>query len=208
LQGRRNPFISREGVPFVILAVALVGLAIRSLDPVYVAGAVTVLVVVFLVFRDPPRSIPASPLGVISPVDGTVVAVDQVDQGVLHGKAHRIRIRINSFGTYTARAPVEGKIGDLRADNGDNPVDYQTNALWIRTDEGEDVVLQFSGHRFGLAPRSFYQFGERVGQGQRFAYLRVTRFAELHLSITSQVLVSPGETVVAGIDLLGKLPHP
>ena len=81
-------------------------------------------------------------------------------------------------------------------------------ALWIRTDEGEDVVLQFSGHRFGLAPRTFYQFGERVGQGQRFAYLRVTRFAELHLSITSQVLVSPGQSVVAGIDLLGKLPHP
>ncbi len=208
MQGRRNPFIAREGIPFVILAATLLGLAIRSSDPGYSVAAAIVLVIAFLVFRDPPRSIPASPLGVISPVDGKVVAVDQVDQGVLHGTAHRVRIRIDSFGTYTARAPVEGKIGDLQAGAGGDPVDYQTNALWIRTDEGEDVVLQFSGYRFGLAPRSFIQLGERVGQGQRCAYLRLTRFAEIHLPANGQVLVSPGQTVVAGVDLLGKLPHP
>ena len=208
MQGRRNPFIAREGIPFVILAAILLGLAIRYLDVAYAVVAAAILVVTFLVFRDPPRMIPASPLGVVSPVDGTIAAVDLVDRGVLQGKAHRVRVRIDSFGTYTARAPVEGQIKDLQVGAEGKAIDYQTNALWIQTDEGADVVLQFSGYRFGLAPRSFIQFGERVGQGQRCAYLRLTRFAELHLPITGQVLVSPGQTVVAGVDLLGKLPHP
>ena len=208
MQGRRNPFIAREGIPFALLFAIGFAFAVSYLDPGYSVAAAVALVVVFLIFRDPRRDIPASPLGVVSPVDGRVAAVDLVDKGVMHGKARRVLLRIDSFGTYTARSPVEGKIMDLLAVGGDEAVDYQTNALWVQTDEGEDVVLQFRGYHFGLAPRSFLQIGERVGQGQRSAYLRLTRFAELHLPINAQVLVEPGQNVVAGIDLIGKLPHP
>jgi phosphatidylserine decarboxylase len=70
------------------------------------------------------------------------------------------------------------------------------------------VVLQFDGYRLGLAPRSFVRFGERVGQGQRCAYLRLVRYAEVHLPIRSKVLVEPGQLLLAGSDLIGKVPHP
>jgi len=208
LEGRRNPFIAREGLPFVLSAALAFGLALRYLDIAFAFAAALLFFVFVLVFRDPRRGIPASPLGVVSPVDGQVVDVDLADKDVLHGEAHRVQIRIDSFGTYTARAPVEGKIMDLRSVNGDSVADYRTNALWIQTDEGDDIVLQFHGYRFGLAPQSFIRFGERVGQGQRCAYLRLTRFAELHLPIESKILVKPGQVVVAGTDLIGKVPHP
>ncbi len=191
-----------------MLAALALGLALRYLDIVFAVAAALVFFVFVLVFRDPRRGIPASPLGVVSPVDGQVVDVDLVDKGVLHGEAHRVQIRIDGLGTYTARAPVEGKIMDLRSVNDDKIVDYRTNALWIQTDEGDDIVLQFHGYRFGFAPQSFIRFGERVGQGQRCAYLRLTRFAELHLPIDSKILVKPGQVVVAGTDLIGKVPHP
>jgi len=208
LEGRRNPFVAREGIPFLLIAAVAFVFALRFLDVAFVVAAAMLLFVCFLIFRDPLRVVPASPLGVISPVDGRVIAVDLADKGVLHGEAHRVQIRIDSFGTYTARAPIEGKIKDLASVNGDQVVDYRTNALWIQTDEGDDVVLQFHGHPFGLAPRSFIRFGERVGQGQRCAYLRLTRIAELHLPIESKILVKPGQRVVAGTDLIGKVPHP
>ena len=207
MEGRRNPFVAREGVPFLLLGGAILGFSLKYLDVIFVAAAVLLFAVLFLVFRDPRRIIPASPLGVVSPVDGRVISVDLVDKGVLQGEAHRIQIRINSLGTYTARAPVEGKINDLRSIAGDQVVDYRTNALWIQTDEGDDIVLQFHGYRFGLAPLSFERYGERVGQGQRCAYLRLTRIAELHLPIASKILVKPGQTVVAGTQLIGKLTH-
>jgi phosphatidylserine decarboxylase len=208
LEGRRNPFVAREGVPFLAIAAVAFLLALRYLDIAVAFALALLFFVLVLIFRDPRRGIPASPLGVVSPVDGQVVDVDLADKGVLQGEAHRVRIRIDSFGTYTARAPVEGKIMDLRSINGDKVVDYETNALWLQTDEGDDVVLQFRGFRFGLAPKSFVRFGERVGQGQRCAYLRLTRFAEVHLPIESTVLVKPGQVVVAGADLIGKVPHP
>ncbi len=207
MEGRRNPFVAREGLPFLFLAALALGLSARYLDVVFTVAAATALFVLLLVFRDPHRAIPPSPLGVVSPVDGRVIDVDLVDKGVLQGEAHRVRIQIDSFGTYTARAPVEGKVMDLHSDTGGAVADYRTNAMWIRTDEGDDVVLQFHGHRFGLAPQSFVRFGERIGQGQRCAYLRLTRIAELHLPIGSQILVEPGQIVLAGTDLIGKVPH-
>ena len=86
-------------------------------------------------------------------------------------------------------------------------IDYETNALWVQTDEGDDIVLQFTGYRLGLAPRAIVQFGDRVGQGKRCAYLRLTRYAEVHLPISSTVLVEPGQLVVAGSDVIAKLLH-
>ena len=208
LRGRRNPFVANEGIPFLLVSVGLCWVAFRYLGVLWLAVGVVLFVILFLIFRDPQRRIPAVPLGVFSPVDGRVVEVDLVDQGVLQGEAHRIVMRINSLGTYTARCPVEGKVMDLNSVAGDRVVDYRTNALWVQTDEGDDVVLQFRGYRFGLAPKSFVRFGERLGQGSRCAYLRLTRFAEIHLPIDSTVLVEPGQRIVAGRDLLGKLPHP
>lgn len=207
MEGRRNPFVAREGIPFLIMAAVAIYLSLRFLDVFSTVLAGLLFLVLFLLFRDPRREVPATPLGVISPVDGRVIEVDLVDKGVLQGEAHRIRIQIDPFGTYTARAPVEGKIMDLRTVASNKVVDYQTNALWIQTDEGDDVVLQFSGFRYGLAPRSFIRIGERVGQGHRCAYLRLTRVAEVHLPIESKVLVKPDQVVVAGTDLIGKVPH-
>ena len=208
MEGRRNPFVAGEGAPFLLAAAAAFFLALRFLDVSFAVAAGLLFFVFILIFRDPRRDIPASPLGVVSPVDGRVISVDLVDKGVLHGEAHRVQIRIDSFGTYTARAPIEGKIKNLASVNGDQVVDYRTNALWIQTDEGDDVVLQFHGYRFGLAPHSFIRYGERVGQGQRCAYLRLTRVAELHLPIESKILVKEGQVMVAGTDLIGKVPHP
>lgn len=208
MQGRRNPFVAREGIPFLAIAALSAWIAFRFLDPVFIAGPALLFVLFYLMFRDPRRTIPAVPLGVVSPVDGRVEKVDLVDRGVLQGEAHRVFINIDILGTYTARCPVEGSIKDLNTLASDTVVDYRTNALWVQTDEGDDVVLQFRGYRWGLGPASFVRYGDRLGQGQRCAYLRLTRVAEVHLPIESKVLVEPGQRVIAGLDLIGKLPHP
>ena len=208
MEGRRNPFVAREGVPFLLISAVAFLVALHYLDIGIAVTMALLFFVLVLVFRDPRRGIPAAPLGVVSPVDGKVIDIGLTDKGVLQGEAHRIRIRINALGTYTARAPIEGKIMDLRSVDPHRVADYQTHALWVQTDEGDDVVLQFDGYRFGLAPKSLVRFGERVGQGQRCAYLRLTRFAEIHLPIESKVLVQPGQVVMAGTDLVGKVPHP
>ena len=146
------------------------------------------------------------PLGVVSPVDGVVTEVGLTDKSILNGEAHKIVVAVDSLGTYTARCPVEGKIMDFRAASEKGRLKPGTTGLWVRTDEDDDVVLQFRGHRFGAAPRAILRYGERVGQGQRCAYLRLTRLAEVQFPINGRALVKEGDTVVAGTDILAKLP--
>lgn len=192
-----------------MLAVVIAAFAAwHFLGPIATALPLAVLVWLFLIFRDPSREVPAVPLGVVSPVDGVVLAVSLTDSSVLGGEAQKISIAVDSFGTYTARCPVEGKIMDLcgegdKARPGANP-----NGLWVRTDEEDDVILQFAGHRFGLAPRASMRFGERVGQGQRCAFLRLTRRADVQLPLAARIQVEKGQRVSAGSDLLAKLPPP
>jgi len=192
----------------MVLVAAAALFIIRDYGPWYAMLPGLVLIFMYLLFRDPPREVPSVALGVVSPADGEVVEIGTTDKCVVQGEAHMIRIRISCLGTYTARSPVEGKVMDLHSSTEGVGPECPANALWVQTDEGDSVVLQFQGYRFGLAPRSFIRFGERIGQGHRCAYLRLARFAEVYMPIDGKVLVQPGQQVVAGSDLIGTVPHP
>ena len=189
------------------LVAAIAVYIVRYSEPWLALLPVIGFVLLYLLFRDPRREVPSVALGIVSPVDGEVIEIEQTDKCVVQGEAHRIRIRINSLGTYTARSPVEGKVMDLHSELEGVGRDCPANALWVRTDEGESVVLQFSGYRLGLPPRSFIRYGERVGQGHRCAYLRLARYADVYMPISGMVKVEPGTVVTAGCDLLGTVTH-
>ena len=205
---RRNLLVASEGIPFLTAVAILTVVVFQFWGAVFTIVPILLLFYLYLVFRDPKRVVPAVPLGVVSPADGVVVDVSVTDKGALERECHKIVIRVNSLGTYTARCPIEGKIMDLHSEPVERLVANNSSGLWVRTDEDDDVVLQFHGHRFGLAPLAFMRYGERVGQGQRCAFLRLTRHAEVQLPISSHVLVKTGQRVMAGADVLAKLPHP
>jgi phosphatidylserine decarboxylase len=194
VHGRRNPFVAQEGLPLLLLAFLSTIILIRYFEPAFAAIPAAALVLLYLVFRDPQRVVPSVALGVFSPVDGKVVAVEQIDTGATGAPAQRIVIEVDSLGSYTARSPVEGTIKDMR-----------DKALWLQTDEGEDVVLRFRNFRLGLAPRALLGVGARLGQGQRCAYLRLARIAEVEFPAGGRVLVAPGSKVVAGMDVIANV---
>lgn len=208
MHGRRNPFVASEGVLPLLMMIVIAVLLIRYSEPWFALLPALLFVLMFLLFRDPRRDGPSVALGLVSPVDGEVTLVETTNQCVVQGEAYRIRIRIDSLGTYTARSPMEGRVMNLHSSTEGVGPDCPANALWVRNDEGDHIVLQFDGYRLGLAPRSFIRIGERVGQGHRCAYLRLAKFADVYMPVDGKVLVQPGQRVVAGIDLIGTVPRP
>lgn len=203
---RSKSFIAGEGMPVLLGLGALVALLWYFGAHGYALLAAALLACGFALFRDPRREIATAPLGIVSPVDGRVVEAGSTDKGVLGEKVHRIVIRVNPFGSYTARCPVEGKVMDLHCERPGGAAASGVGGLWLHTDEGEDVLLQFRGHRFGLVPDAIVGYGSRVGQGQRCAYLRWTRFADVELPAAGRIAVSEGQAVTAGSDVLAHLP--
>lgn len=210
MRDRSNPLVAQEGVLPLLLVLVLAAYLVFYHDPRLALIPAAAFVLMFLLFRDPDRDVPPVALGIVSPVDGEVIAVDTTNRCVVQGEAHCVRIRINPFGTYTARSPIEGRVMDLGSKIeglGTQPT-CPVNALWVETDEGSSVVLQFHEYRLGLPPLSFIGLGERLGQGQRCAYIRLARIAEVYLPIDGKVHVAPGQTVKAGSDVIAAVPHP
>ncbi|MEM7083621.1 MAG: hypothetical protein AAF465_12900 [Pseudomonadota bacterium] len=204
---RQFPLIAREGWPFILAVLLLLIGSFRLGGLPLVLPCMVLLLLLVLLFRDPHRDVPSKPLAVVSPVDGRILSVEPTDKGVLQRESIRIVIRIFAVGAYTARSPTEGKVLNLIDNLTDGSRLLGVGGLWVRTDERDDVVVLMKGRRGWSRPVSFVGYGERLGQGQRFAFMRLARQAEIYVPINSKLQVKQGDRVRAGSDILSMFVH-
>ncbi len=207
-----HPYIAREGWLF-IAAIALSGFVAKFYFGLLAALALWLLcgVVAFL-FIDPPRMIPAAPLGVVCPADGEVIAIEQVRDESLERDATMITIRMKRLGSYVTRAPIEGKIikywfspAEAKHDSGAAAIDRYS--MWLQSDENDNVVVRMGVASKALKPVCYHQSGERIGQGERCGLVRFGGLVEVLLPVSARVKVAVGDRVIAGSDILAMLVH-
>ncbi len=202
---KRFPIIAAEGVPLLVLTAALLVAAFHWFGWAAALPLLLALIAMVLLFRDPARDVPAAPSTVLAPCDGIVEAVGATNDTVLEREALKLTLKVDNFGAYTARSPIEGKVLDPRDNVSAGSRLLGINGLWVRSDEGDDVVTLFRGPRYVGSPAGFIRYGERIGQGQRCAYLRLARRAEVLVPASSKLLVEAGDRVAAGVTGLAKL---
>jgi len=199
----RRSLIAGEGWPWLIGAGMAAGFLYRFFGPWWAAPAAVLTVWLYFLFRDPYRRVPPIPTAVLAPVDGKILDIVRCVDELLPGEWWRISIRPSYLGAYTVRAPIEGAILEVR--DKILPGADHTRGLCLHSEEDDEVVVLFPGRRRFFSPRTFAAYGERVGQGQRFAYLRMAGLAEVYVSATSRVRVAQGDRIRAGIDVLADL---
>ncbi len=164
--------------------------------------------VIGFLFRDPERRIPAKPLGLVSPVDGRIVAIHETRDPYLQRPAVCLQLDIAKIGSYTVRSPMEGKLLKqwYAVPDGETAA-YSQLASWIQSDEGDDVVLVIRPRLAWLRVRSHIGPGERVGQGMRFCYVPFGAGVELWMPADTRIEVHPKQRVWSGSDVVGTLNH-
>lgn len=194
--------IVREGrIPvFGVLAVAL---ALTASEGIWVAAPVWMLsALLSFLFRELPRSAPASPLAVLSPVDGRIVSVDDCRDPYCERPARCIRIVQDAAGPYGLYAPIEGKL--LKVWRGALAGESHQAALWVQTDELDDIVVAVRRPRLPGYLRCRVHAGERVGHGSRCGFAGFGRFLDVYLPVRSRIEAAPGERLRAG-QVVGRL---
>ena len=204
---RQYPLIAPEGWPFIAAAGLACVLGLRMDSLLMFGASATLALLLLLLFRDPARKLPSISDAVLSPVDGRIVAVDPTDRACIEGEAMRIRIRINHFGAYTARVPAAGQVLNLHDNLAAGSRLTGQSGLWVRTSYDDDVIFLMGAPRYFGRPKAFVRYGERVGQGQRCAYVRLASHAEVYVPLKSRVRVKRGDYVNAGTDILATLVH-
>ena len=207
-QKTRRTFVAKEGRPY-IFAMLVAGLlaAFFLMFSLAIACLAFSLLLVYL-FRGTERTIPPSPLAVVSPIDGVVTLVQSCQDRYLERDAIRIVIKPNLFGEYVVRGPIEGKIKNhwIRERGRKAKTLAREYSYWIQTDEKDDAVLVLRP-RLWLKPVWYVHVGERVGQGQRCGFLSFGGKVEVIIPSCSRVTVSAGQRVQSGSGILASLTH-
>lgn len=199
---RSRAVIAHEGWIWLAGAVLVAAVAAR-LGYLGVTAAMSGLTVfLFLLFRDPARVVPPLPDAIYAPLDGRVVGVEKMSGGNLDSGWWRLRVRASRLGAYTIRAPIEGTIEEI----GEGAVSGALVAgLSLLSEEGDRVMLAFPGRGPLRSPKAFVRYGERLGQGERFAYLRLAPVAEIYVPDSSRLKVSDHAFIRAGDTVIAEL---
>jgi len=205
MKRNQQSFVVREAMPWFIASALGLSITFRFWGYEWALIPALFMLFLFLFFRDPYRAIPPLPLAVVAPVDGRVIAAGLVSDTVLPGNWNRIVIRVSHLGAYTIRSPIEGKILDVRDRTRGWSGGDEVRGLWLNSEEDDDVVLLFPGWHRRFGPKAFVSYGERLGQGQRFAYLRLATRAEIYFPPSARINVQVGDRVTAGAGVLAEL---
>ncbi len=207
--------VAKEGVPFILIGAGLT-LGTWAMGATWVAfffGLVTLFVTWF--FRNPARTIPVEEQVVVSPGDGTVVAVEsEFEHRFLKEQSIRISIFLNVFDVHINRMPVGGTVQDMVYQPGKFVMANQPeasdmneqNALMLRRSDGVKILcVQIAG----LVARRIVSWvvpGEQVEKGERFGLIRFGSRMDVYLPEASTVRVGVGSKVKGGSSVLAEVP--
>ena len=168
-------------------------------------------------FRDPERIIAADSDALVSPADGTVTHVEEVDElDFPGGRALRISIFLSIFNVHLNRMPRTATVKEVRyfpgafldARNPDSAV--RNEQLWIDVEEDNTgrplKVKQISG---AIARRivCWLKAGDHVERGQRLGMIKLGSRTDLLVRPESvkEVCVAVGSKVKGGATILMRL---
>ncbi len=207
--------IAPEGWPFILGSLAVtavlwfVDISIGFYSLFYPALSLSLFIIWF--FRDPERVIPEGDGAIVSPADGKVIIVEEVDEDrFLKSRAMKISIFMNVFNVHVNRAPASGRIVDIFY----NPGKFfnasfdkasllnEQNALLIEADNGKRYV---ANQIAGLIARRIVcraKPGDALVKGARFGLIRFGSRLDVFLPTDVKVKVKVGEKVSAGSSIL------
>ena len=208
------PKIHNEGYKFIVIAVfiTIIFLIINNF-----LGLIGLLITVWVYyfFRDPERMIIEDDSYLVSPADGEVIKVEEVDGpkelGLENKKFKKISIFMNVFDCHVNRIPCSGTVEEilykpgkfLNASLDKASEDNERNYYKIKDNHSNDIiVVQIAG----LVARRIVcetNKNQQLNQGDRIGMIRFGSRADVYYE-NYEPLVKVGQTAISGETLLAK----
>ena len=164
-------------------------------------------------FRDPERMGERGEHLVISPADGRVVQIAEVDEpAFLQGRAVRVSIFMNVFDVHVNRYPVDGVVRYVHYNPGkflvatkdQASLENEQTSVGIESGETRVLVRQIAGL---IARRivTYSHVGDVVKQGDRMGLIRFGSRVDVFLPPGSPVHVRQGDVTNAGVTVIAEL---
>ncbi|MBI5050741.1 MAG: phosphatidylserine decarboxylase family protein [Nitrospirae bacterium] len=216
-----------EGYPYFIVFALLIIIAAVFGKPWMIIVPFALLLFMFFFFRDPDRIILQDKGIFVSPADGRVILIQNVNEDIIssylplakpwlvegdEGGFIKISIFMSPFNVHVNRAPCDGVVkmvrhtpGRFSAANKDEASMLNENiAMLLEGDEGRILVRQVAGF---IARRAVCRVkeGDILQKGQKFGIIKFSSRLDVFLPINTEVRVKLGDKVKAGESILGMI---
>ena len=208
------PKIHAEGYKFLVIAGIITILFYTFSDFLGLIGLVLTIWVYYF-FRDPERVVIDDDNYLVSPADGEIIKVEEVDGpkelGLENKRFQKISVFMNVFDCHVNRTPCGGKIEEilykpgkfLNASLDKASEDNERNYFKIKDNQNNDiVVVQIAGL---VARRIVCESNkdQQLKQGDRIGMIRFGSRADVYYE-NYQPLVKIGQKAISGETLLAK----
>ncbi|MBT3478520.1 MAG: phosphatidylserine decarboxylase family protein [Candidatus Marinimicrobia bacterium] len=211
--------IAKEGriilIPLFLVTFTM-GLYAHTVDSQPLTIAYGVLGILFLFslnfFRDPQRTIPMDEKLIISPADGKVVKVTDINDPEVGESAKLVSIFLDVFNVHANRVPIDGTVSSVERKSGKFLAAFDHKA----SDENEQVVTVLDHHSgkykikqiAGLIARRilcYAEVGSKMHKGGRLGFIRFGSRTDLIMPNHVAVQVEVGQKVTGGETIIGKI---
>jgi phosphatidylserine decarboxylase len=201
-------------VSLAVIAVAVFFIDSVALQIVVILVCLAVDGLILNFFRDPERLTPKGIGLVISPADGKVVVIKEVQEPeFLHGSALQVSIFMSPLDVHVNRIPVSGTVGHFHHIPGSFGVAFDDKASEYNERtcigiEGQGVKILFRQIAGALARRivADLKVGQSVTAGERFGMIKLGSRVDIFMPAGSRAAVAMHQQVAAGETVLAHLP--
>jgi phosphatidylserine decarboxylase len=211
---------AREGLLFIaiaaIIAIGAFGAAVaRRSWGLWLAAFVLLLLALWVAyfFRDPERTGERGTALVVSPADGKLIMITEVDEpGFVKGRALRLSIFMNVFNVHVNRYPVDGIVQYVHYNKGKffnaaaekSSLENEQMSVGIQSGNIKILVRQIAGL---IARRivTYSKVGDHVKQGDRMGIIRFGSRVDVFLPTGTKLRAKLGDVTTAGVTVLGEV---
>jgi len=217
--------INSEGKPTLLLVSTILVIILLVLFLVFgpqwysftVLG-ISVFLICFLLnfFRNPPRHFPSEDTEkvVVSPADGTIVAIEEVDE-VDHFKDRRIVVSI-FMSVYSVHAnwfPVNGTV--IRSEHQDGnfhaafkakaSTENERSLVVIKTNEGREILVRQIAGAMARRVVTYCKPGDESRIDKHMGFIKFGSRVDVYLPVDTLVCVKLNQKVKGDLTILAKL---
>ena len=199
---------------WIFLALAIVAVAAWFVSPWLAVPPLGLIVFSLWFFRDPERAIPDGPGLIVSPADGRITDIAEIEEiEILNRRVRRIGIFLSVFDVHVNRAPAasrivytaefEGTYHDARSPAAST---HNTARTWgFECPDGLVLVVrQITG---AIARRIvvWADLEQQMSRGERFGMIRFGSRTEICLPLDADITVKVGDRVKGGSTVIARL---
>ncbi len=207
----KDKALYKEG-KLILLLLIIFSIFLFIIYPLLSLIGIGLIIFVIYFFRDPSRKIPEGETIVLSPADGIITNIYEINEDkFIKGNSICISIFMSPFDVHINRSPIHGQVEYVEYEKGKfimatKPASHEVNEknyIGINSGKIKILVVQIAGI-FARRIVNWSVIDQTVRKGDKLGMIKFSSGTRIYIPKGVEVNVKKGDRVVSGKTIIGR----